>query len=120
MLSKSLQIFFSVAFLMMSFKVTAAWPDVDISLTDCSPSGLIAHSSESWNPKRFWVRQAVSLEMALETEDLSNLYFDCKLNFPDDEIERLACKLGYKNRHSAIVKCLKHSRVLCRKHGGRC
>ena len=98
----------------------SSWPDVDINLTTCQPDGPLGRMSQAWNPLKFWVKQNVSLEMALEHEDLSGLMENCRINYSDNKTDLLECYQQYKNRHQAIVKCLKHTARLCRHHGGRC
>ena len=104
----------------VSGRGNAEWPDVDIELVTCSPDGVIASIKRAYDPKRFWVSQYVDLEMALEEEDLRYYYELCNIDYRDDQVERLECISWYKNRHASMVKCLRHSKKMCRLHGGFC
>ncbi len=110
----------SLLLLMLSSMAHSSWPDVDIDLTTCQPDGPIGKMSQAWDPLKFWVKQNVSLEMALEQEDLNGLMENCRINYSDNKTDLLECYQRYKNRHQSIVKCLKHTTKLCRHHGGRC
>lgn len=98
----------------------ADWPDIDIELSTCKPDGLLANISHSWSPLKFWVKQNVAIEMALEQEDLSILLDTCRIEYKNDQTKLLECYQYYKNRHNSVIRCLKHTAKLCRHHGGRC
>ncbi len=106
-----------VAWPVVSF---AGWPDVDIELSTCQPDGPVAKISQSWDPLKFWAKQTVVLEMALEEKDLKHFIEHCKIEYRDDRTELLECYQFYKNRHNSMLKCLKHAKKMCRHHGGRC
>ena len=74
----------------------AGWPDVDIELSTCQPDGSIAKISQLWDPLKFWVKQNVALEMALEEEDLKGLLDNCRIEHREDRTALLECYQFYK------------------------
>lgn len=109
-----------IGVLLIFLKVTEKpWPDVDIDLETCQPEGITARLNRAWDPLSFWVDQHVTLERALEQEDLSGLVSDCNWKRSDPKSQR-ECIAFYETRHRRMLFCLQHATKLCRNEGGRC
>ena len=110
----------TIFLIFFTYSATAKWPDIDIDLSSCEPDGLFSSVSHSWNPLKFWARQYTRLEMALKEENLRDLLDECRMQNTGNKTELIECYQYYKNRHQSMVKCLRHSKKLCRHHGGLC
>ncbi len=118
--SPNCYILFALAILFSTNFAYAEWPDVDIDLVTCQPDGVVANIKEKIDPLKFWVRQHVALEMSLEQEDLASLIEVCKIEHVDDRNEYIKCVGFMKNRHKAMIKCLRFTRKMCNQLGGNC
>lgn len=94
------------------------WPDVDIDLETCQPSGPISRIARAWDPLEFWVDQHLTLEIALEREDFDWYRDSCLNRRGEPEIRK--CVAFYQTRHDKMLRCVEHAARLCRNEGGRC
>jgi len=114
---------FSLGFLPLTliFPGVAMTKDYEprIELVGCQPDGIINSWRARLDPKDFWIKQHVVFEIAMEEKwRFEDAISDC--GSLEDKKERTECVLYHRNRFAAIVKCERHTRMLCRQYGGRC
>lgn len=89
---------------------------VRLEMVGCQPDGVINALRARWDPKKFWVEQAVVLQSSIEGWNLAGNIQGCQSE--SSQAERTNCVLYMQNRYNAAKKCLAHANTLCRAHGG--
>lgn len=89
---------------------------VRLELVGCQPDGIINAWRARWDPKEFWIEQAVVFKIEIERWDLSSDIQKCQSE--SSQTERVNCVLYMQNRYNAARKCLAHAFALCQAHGG--
>jgi hypothetical protein len=87
-----------------------------LELVGCQPDGIINAWRERWDPKEFWIEQAVVFKITIERWNLAGNIQGCQSE--SSQAERANCVLYMQNRYNAVRKCLAHGNTLCRMYGG--
>lgn len=89
---------------------------VRLELVGCQPDGILNAWRARWDPKEFWIEQAVVFQNEIERWNLSGDIQGCQSE--SSQTERVNCVLYMQNRYNAAKQCLAHANALCRAHGG--
>ena len=87
-----------------------------LELVGCQPDGIFNAWRARWDPKEFWIEQAVVFKMTIEQWDLAGNIQGCQTE--SSQAERANCVLYMQNRYNTVRKCLAHANTLCRMYGG--